>query len=313
MSTWIPSQSARLVCVLMALIWLAPAEAQQLSHKVMGAVGLLAGSQPDSGLYILDSYFSYGSNEVFDGQGHRIPVGFNLDLVANLAGFQVTFKLPWSSMYMNVAVGVPYARLNLSTLVPEVDVDTLGLGDLYVQPLEIGWKRKRMDVVTGYAFYAPTGAFKPKEVGGIGAGQWTHEFSLGGALYFDRAKTWNISALTSYDLNQQKEHIDITRGDTFQFQGGAGKILRLPGKALGTVNMGVAGYGLLQVRHDRGADLPPALSGLRDQVFGLGPEIDVTLAPIRSRFSVRYCRDVRAVARPLGNILVLGLAIVARR
>ena len=77
--------------------------------------------------------------------------------------------------------------------------------------------------------------------------------------------------------------------------------------------MGVAGYGLWQVRDDRGADLPAALRGLRDQDFGLGPEIDVTLAPIRSRFTLRYCRDVRAVARPLGTILVVGVTIVARR
>ena len=35
---------------------------------------------------------------------------------------------------------------------------------------------------------------------------------------FDRAKTWRVSALTSYDLNRRKEGIDITPGDAFQFQ-----------------------------------------------------------------------------------------------
>lgn len=308
-----PSHSARLAFVLLALLRPAPAEAQQLSHKVLGSIGLLAGSQPDSGLYLLDGFYSYGSNEVFDGQGHRLPVGLDLDLVANLAGFQVTFKLPWSSMYMNVSLGVPYARLSLTTVAPEVDVDTFGLGDVFVQPIKIGWRLKRMDVVAGYSFYAPTGLFKPRESGGIGAGQWSHEFSAGGTFYFDRTKTWTISALASYDLNQRKEGIDITRGDTFQFQGGAGKTLRRPGKTVRIVDMGVAGYGLWQVRADRGADLPQALRGLWDQDFGLGPEIDVTLAPIRSRFTLRYCRDVRAVARPLGTILVVGVTIVARR
>jgi hypothetical protein len=45
----------------------------------------------------------------------------------------------------------------------------------------------------------------------------------------------------------------------------------------------------------------------------MGPEIDLTLAPIRSRITVRYCRDVVVKARPLGQILVIGLSTVARR
>ena len=46
---------------------------------------------------------------------------------------------------------------------------------------------------------------------------------------------------------------------------------------------------------------------------GLGPEIDITLAPIRSRITVRYCRDVVVNARPLGQVLVFGLTIMALR
>ncbi len=313
MRTGIPSPPARLALVLIALLGGAPAAAQNLGHKVLGAVGLLAGSQPDSGLYVLDRFLSYNANEVFDGAGRRLPVSPDLDLVADLAGFQVTFKLPWHSLYMNVAAGVPYAHLSLQTNVPEVDVDTFGLSDVYVQPISIGWKRKRMDLVTGYAFYAPTGRFIPRGSGGIGNGQWTHEFSLGSTVYFDRAKTWHLSGVASYDLNQRKQGIDITRGDTFQVQGGAGKTLRRPGKTLRSVDVGVAAYGLWQVRDDRGADLPPALRGLRDRDLGLGPEIDATFAPIRTRITVRYCRDVVVRARPLGRILVVGVTILARR
>jgi hypothetical protein len=171
----------------------------------------------------------------------------------------------------------------------------------------------RTDIVAGYAFYAPTGLYIPRASGSIGHGQWTHEFSLGGMAYFDRAKTWSVSALASYDLNQHKEGIDITRGDTFQFQGGAGKILRLSGKALQTVGIGVAGYGLWQVRDDRGADLPAALRGARDLALGVGPELSATLAPIRSQITFRYCRDIAVKSRPKGQILVVQLTILARR
>ncbi|HEY7388051.1 MAG TPA: transporter [Bryobacteraceae bacterium] len=298
---------------LMAIIWVAAAKAQQLGHKVLGSAGLFAGSQPDSGLYVIDQFAAYSSDEVFDRTGHRIPVGLDLDAWTSPVGFQMTFKLPWRSMYMNFSAAAPIAQVSLQISQPEASVDDFGFGDVYVQPIKVGWKMTRMDIVTGYSFYAPTGLYTPRASGGIGQGQWTHEFSAGGLAYFDRAKTWSISALTSYDLNQHKEGIDITRGDTFQFQGGAGKTFRRPGKTLQSLSIGVAGYGLWQVRDDRGADLPAALRGARDLALGLGPELDSAIAPIRGQITVRYCRDVAVKARPLGRLLVIQLTILARR
>ena len=299
--------------VLIALIWAAPAEAQQLGHKVLGSLGMFAGSQPDSGFYVVDQFASYRADEVFDRGGHLIPVGVDLHAWSNPVGFQVTFKLPGHSMYMNVSAAAPIASVNLHINQPEASVDDFGFGDVYVQPLKVGWKMTQMDVVAGYSFYAPTGLYVARASGGLGQGQWTHEFSLGGMVYFDRPKTWSVSALTSYDLNQHKEGVDITRGDTFQFQGGGGKTFRLSGKTLQTVGIGVAGYGLWQVRDDRGTDLPAALRGARDLVLGLGPELNSTLAPIRSQITLRYCRDIAVESRPLGHILVLQLTVLARR
>jgi hypothetical protein len=191
----IPSQSARLIFVTVTLIWAAPAGAQDLGHKVLGTLGLLAGSQPSSGLYVVERLLSYRSSDLIDRDGHRIPVGLDLDAVANAVGIQVTFKLPRLSTYMNASLGVPAAHVHLQTDRLEASLDKLGFGDLYVQPIKIGWKMTQMDIVSGYAFYAPTGLFTPRGNGGIGLGHWTHEFSAGGAVYFDRAKTWHISGL----------------------------------------------------------------------------------------------------------------------
>jgi len=300
------------VFFLMALLRAAPAEAQQLGHKVLGSLGLFAGSQPDSGLYLVDQFASYGADKLYDRAGNRIPVGLDLDAWSNPVGFQATFKLPWSSMYVNVAAAAPIAEVNLQINQPEASIDTFGFGDVYVQPIKVGWKLTQTDIVAGYAFYAPTGLYIPRASGSIGHGQWTHEFSFGGIFYFDRAKRWSISALTSFDLNQRKQGIDITRGNTFQFQGGAGKIFRPQGKIFQAVGMGVAGYGLWQVQDDRGADLPDILRGARDLALGVGPEINSTLAPIRSQITLRYCRDITVKSRPQGRILIIQLTILAR-
>jgi hypothetical protein len=292
--------------VIGVLVWAVPAGAQELGNKVLGTIGLLAGSQPGSGFYVADRFLRYSANELIDRNGNRIPAGLDLDAVANAIGAQMTLKLPWHSLYLNASVGVPAAWVSLRTDQPEVTIDRSGFGDLYVQPVKIGWKMPQFDIVAAYSFYAPTGRFNPQTHEGVGRGYWTNQFSLGSAVYFDHAKTWHISGLASYDLNRRVQGLDLTRGDTVQVQGGAGK-------TLGIVDAGVAGYALWQVRDDRGSDLPQALRGARDRAFGLGPEIDVTVAPIRSRITLRYCHDVAVRARPLGQILVLGLTVLAWR
>ena len=283
-----------------------PAEAQELGNKVLGTLGLLAGSQPGIGLYVANRFLDYRANDLIDRNGHRIPVGLDLDAVANAIGVQVTHKLPWGSAYLNASLGAPAARISLQTERPEVSVDRSGFGDFYLQPLKLGWKMPQIDVVAGYSIYIPTGRFTPRSRDGIGRGYWTHQFSLGSAVYFDRVKTWHLSGLASYDLNRRKRGTDLTRGDTIQFQGGAGK-------TFGIVDVGLAGYALWQVRDDRGSDLPEALRGARDRAFGLGPEIDITLTPVRGRITLRYCHDVAVNARPLGQVMVIGLTILARR
>jgi hypothetical protein len=137
--------STRLAFAVGALLWAAPAQAQQLGHKVLGSLGLFAGSQPNSGLYVVDEFASYGANELFDRFGNRVPVGLDLDAWANPVGFQLTFKLPRPSMYMNVSAAAPIASVSLQTNQPLASVDTFGLGDVYVQPMKIGWKMPQLD------------------------------------------------------------------------------------------------------------------------------------------------------------------------
>ncbi len=310
---WNLSRSAVLASLLAALISAPPARAQQLGHKVLGSAGMFAGSQPDSGLYVVYQFASYGSNEIFDRVGHSIPVpGLDLDASTNVFGLQFVFRLT-HSLYFNVTAAGPISQISANAANPEASVDDFGLGDIYVQPIKLGWKWRQADLVAGYAFYAPTGLYVPHASGSVGLGQWTHEFSLGTAVWFDRAKTWSLSVLNSYELHQRKEGIDITRGDNFQFQGGTGKTFRPRSQLLPRVDLGAAGYGLWQVRDDRGADLPAALRGARDLDFGLGPELGIVVAPVRGRVTLRYVRDVTVKSRPLGHVFLVQLTILARR
>lgn len=294
------------VVSLLALLPALSAAQQDLGHKTLGTAGLDAGSQAEPGLYIVERALFYGADEARDRNGDRIPVDIELDAFGNALGVVGVVEFRPLATYLTAAVAIPLAHVTVATQRPEASVDRFGLGDVYVQPVKLGWRWRRCDLGIGYGFYAPTGRFEPGGKEGVGRGHWTHQLSGGGTAYLDRRRTWSASALVSYDHNERKRGVDITRGDTVQLQGGAGKRL------LRFLQVGIAGYALWQVRDDAGSDLPRVLRGARDRIFGVGPEVNVLVPPIRSRLSVRYERELGARTRPQGQVLVLGLTFVAR-
>jgi hypothetical protein len=277
-----------------------PASAQtQLGHKLLAGAGVDAGTQSESGLYLLDRFAYYSAERLNDQAGHRLPIrGLDIEVYGNMLGLALTIK-PRGAPYLSIAAAAPMANIHVSVSDPRVTIDRSGFGDLYVQPIKLGWKQERYDVVSAYSFYAPTGEFEPRR-GGVGRGYWTHQFSLGGAIR-SRDRILRASALASYDLNLRKRSIDIRRGNMFQLQGGAG-LMVFP-----MIGIGVASYALWQVSDDVGTDIPPALRGLRTRVFGLGPELNLILPKIGLRADTRLEWDLGARSRPEGIVLVTGI------
>jgi hypothetical protein len=281
--------------------WAAAQEA--VGHELPGTIGMHAGSQGDAGVYLVDRFADYRTNNLIDRHGNSLPVGLELRALSDVVGVGFAYEIKPIRTYVGASFSIPMAHVRATLQIPEASVDQFGLGDLSVQPLRLGWRTRFFDVVTGYAFYAPTAPFEPGGVGRLGSGQWTHEVSLGGTVRFDPARTWTLSALASIEFPQHKLDEDITRGDILQIQGGIGKAIRPFFEA------GLAGYALWQVTQDRGADLPQVLRGQHDRSYGLGPEMTVAIAPIRTRVTVRYEHEFSVRSRPEGQIVVLEIAV----
>jgi hypothetical protein len=291
----------------LALLSSRVASAQDLGHKVLGTAGLQAGRQPDTGLYVSDLIVTYKATKLMDRHGNALPVGLDLDALAGMFGVAFAYEVPKTKTFVNVAIALPAAHAAVNTSNPIASIDRFGLSDLFVQPLKLGWRTPRFELVTGYAFYAPTGESEPGGNDGVGRGQWTHELSLGGSAAFDPGRRLRLSALASLDVNDRKLHIDVTRGATLQIQGGLGYTLaRL-------VSVGVAGYALWQVTDDSGSDLPAILRGARDTAYGAGPELGVLIPGIRCSLTLRYEHDFESASRPQGEIFVFGLTSVLWR
>jgi hypothetical protein len=278
---------------------------QAVGHKVLGTAGLQAGSQASPGVSFIDQFVFYSAERLINPRGSALPVGLRLDAYSEDLGIGGTYELPGLATYVSGSLGVPMATVSLNSRRPDASIDLFGLGDLYVQPLLLGWRLPRLDVIVGYAFYAPTARHEPGGTDGVGSAQWTHEASLGGTVRLDRGKTWSLSALASYQVNQRKLDADVIRGQSVQVQGGLGAKVRP------YLDVGLAGYGFWQVTLDEGADLPMVLRGLHDTAYGAGPEIDLTIAAIRGQVSVRYEHDLGVRARPNGQVFVIQLALAA--
>jgi len=283
---------------------------QDLGHKLPGLVGLDAGRIPEPGFYLVYRLVNYGAGELRDRNGNPIPVGhLQLQGLSNAAGISYTVELGQSSLSLSATAAAPIARLRLNVHDrPEASFDRFGLADIYIQPVRLGWRRDRFDLVSSYALYLPNGVAPLAGGKGVSDGQVTHQFSAGGSIYASANRKAFVTALASYDLNLRKRGIDITRGDTLQVQGGVGleRFDRL-------VEFGVAGYGLWQVRPDRGADLPALLRGARDRVYGVGPEVAVLIKAIRSQVRLRYEWDLGVLSRPKGNVFAAGINFVVWR
>jgi hypothetical protein len=289
-----------LICLLMA----PSAHAQDLGHKLPGVIGLDAARIPEPGLYLVTRVVDYSADELRDRTGREIPIeDLELRGLANGSGVSYTTRLSQQKpLSLTLSAAAPIARLTLNIHDrPEASFDRFGLTDFYIQPLRLGWRGQQFDAVGAYAVYLPSGRSPLAGGQGLSSGHITHQFAAGGSVFADKSRKVFATALSSYDINLRKRGVDITRGDTFQIQGGAG-ISRLRQ----WLEIGVATCALWEVRDDRGADLPPLLKGARDRVFGLGPEVAVTLKPIRSQLRVRYEWDMGVRSRPQGNILVVG-------
>ncbi len=307
---------ARIVRTLLLAIGIIPflsgqAHAQFNGHNGLGDFGVLSGSQPEPGFYASAFYYRYGTDLLRNGDGD--PVGFETndpgDLTINAFSPILWWVTDHKILGANYGAMLVLSWANTGLEVPILDRTSktgTAFGDLYFQPINLGWHRARADFTAGLALFAPTGRYEADADDNVGLGMWTFELAAGTSVFLDEARSWHLATTAYYETHSEKKDSDAKVGDLLTLEGGLGKSFMG-----GLATVGAAYYAQWKITDDDfGTDfeLPSGTEIGKHRVFGIGPDVTVPLKTnekLIALLNVRYLWETGARTKTEGQSLVI--------
>ncbi len=293
---------------MLAVILLSPvAQGQQRGQYIPGTTGLNSGFQAPPGFTYANYFIWYPSTTLKNNNGDKLPVNVDLDLILDFNVFAYTTKKKILGANYGFAVAVPIVSTAIDLPVVGAGIAPWGLGDIYVEPFNLGWTTKgQTRVKAAYGFVAPTGRFgAPSET--TTTDMWGHFVTFATTHPFTKTKLWQVSASSVWEFHQTKRHSDLKVGNNVTFEGGVGKTwVKNQGKQL--IQFGGVGYAEFQLTNDSGSAAPPPALRFKDRVFAIGPEFGVIMPQKKFNCLVRVLPEFGARSRTQGLTFVAGLS-----
>ena len=289
-------------------------QAQYKGDDIPGFLGLQSGTQAPPGLYVGNVVWIYPTDTIKDNKGNTVgqqrgQLTSTADVI--LIDLVTNYKLLGAEVGFQAAIPFIKNRLQFNSL----DVSTsFAFTDMFISPIVLGWHGKRTDVMADYNLYIPTGRFSAGGNNNTGLGMWGNEFFVGPTIYLDQKKLWSVAGTFALEFHTNKKGTNINVGDMATVQGGVGRTFyrKVSGPIPEIFNFGAAYYAQFKVTGDSGSDIPPALQGFKDRVFGLGPEFNVFFPAPKITLLVRYEPEFGARVRTQGQTVVFELVWVAK-
>lgn len=271
---------------------------QTTGHYPAGVEGIKAASLPPPGFYIRDYNIVYFSDRLNDKKGDKVPLKFHVASYVN--GFRAIWMTEWKIFGADYGMDVLIPLVFADVRAGAAKDNTVGLGDIYLEPLLLAWHPEQTDLVIAYGFWAPTGHFNRARLANPGKGFGSHMLTFGITWYPDKDKVFAASFLNRYEIHTRNHDLNITPGDTYTLEWGLSR-------NYGTIDVGLIGYYQQQVDSDHGRGISAVSGKARDRVFAVGPEVNVFFPKLTLFASLRYNREFSARDRPEGNTLTLTL------
>jgi len=339
----IPCVARRCGLVVAALAWVvaSPSGAAEFGPSSPGGRNVRDFFVPQPGFYLVAYSVYYTSDTLTDSHGNEVktidvtpPSGKSiaLDFHASVDLFVLAPTVGWIAPWdiaggrFGVLITPTFGNSSGHTSLKfedQFDRDTgesqFGVGDLYVQPVWLGWSLPHWDLELAYGFSAPVGKYDVETVSfprlgldlerpaydNIGSGFWTNQFQGGATLYPFDTRATGIAAAVSYALHGERSGLDVTPGSTVELDWAITQYLPLAEEDGFLVDLGPVGFSQWQVTDDTGSGAEnPSRHG---QVSAAGGEIGLGYVPWAIELKVRYTHEFGAESRFEGQTFALSL------
>jgi len=332
----------RALLVAAVLLGAGAAPAGEIGHYAPGVLNIRDFLVPDPGWYAAVYNVYYGADTLRDKNGDRVRsitigggvgpgVTVGLDVDVDVFTVVPTFMgvAPWElpgggryAAYISPTLANTSVSASLSTQTGvgvASDEGQFGVGDLYVQPVWLGWSGAHWDFSLSYGFYAPVGKYDTDKknfpllgvtiespaADNIGLGFWTHQFQTAAAWYPWEHRATAVAMAVTGEVHGEKESIDITPGSHVSWNWGISQYLPLVEDDWLLLEVGPTGYSQWQVSDDTGS--AARNRNVHDQVHAAGLQLGLTHVPWNAFLTARYLHEFAAEDRFEGQMATISL------
>lgn len=303
-----------LICICFVLGSVLPIVAQQKGQYVPGQYGLNAGLgvQPDPGFTFANITINYSADTLRNSNGTKLPVTgtYSFWAVENIFMYAPPTKILGGEFVSMASLNTANGSLTADITPAQFPISGggEGMGDTWVQPVNLAWHLKRVDTWAGYAFLAPTGKYSPGANNNVGSGYWGNNFATGTTFYVTKNKGTQLNLATNWEFHGQKRMTNITPGQAFTDEWGLGQILPLKKDLSRLLQVGVVGYDQWQVSANEGITrLLPYYSR-----HAIGVQSNFIAPPKGLSLFFKYEPEYLAKASVQGRTIVFGFAWTLR-
>ena len=279
---------ALFTCVLLALVLVTPAQAQNRGVYPLGMSATNSGVTPEPGFSYSNQLLIYSRDKSKGPHGEVLATGSNSVVMDMNTLAWVSKKKILGGAKFSMTATLPVARNSLTSDFTGPISGGGGFADSYYQPFILGWDKERVAVRAVYGFLAPTGSFTAGANDNVGSGYWTHAFSSGQTFYLTKDRKTIASAFQMYEIHTTQEDTRIQPGQTFNLDFSLMRALPFGDKPW--LQAGLVGYNARQTTAKRGPGVTPDQEAARYKVNALGFASNVNL-PRRINVGFKYFQE----------------------
>jgi hypothetical protein len=254
-----------------------PTEAQVRGVWNVGSGATNSGVTPGSGFTYANTFFFYSRDSAVGPNGEIVATGQQA-VMLDVNNF--TWVSNWEigilgGAKFSVAANPTIANNSLTSDTAGTLGGGGGFADFYVQPLILGWKKKRAEIRGIYGFLAPTGRFNGGASNNVGNGYWVNALSAGETFYLTENKATAVSAFEMYEFHATQRDTHIHPGQNVDLDYSLTQIIPLSGDL--RLQLGLVGYEQLQTTDKTGPTITPAQAAAHYRVNALGFALNMML------------------------------------